>query len=497
MRMAAKFIPTIILWILPLFYGLSFLTGSLLQLHYFVINDVDFSFFLTQPWRIWNFGDWNVPFGQPIEGGAPFYCIHFTPLSAILAPIIGLFPSEYTLACIHATSITFTAFLLPRIALQIHGEKDISWAWTAFIILLLFFFFRPYLTAWFRQTHFTTLVSPFLALACLLLLKKRIYLAFVCAIIICFAQERAAVGVFGLGIFAFFMLKMRKTGIAFCLLSSFWFFGAVFYLLPWFRTNAELNYVSYIMIGRIGPWEDWPQKLVFLIRLCSFCCFLPFCGRKALVCASCALPNLCTALLSHRPGMYDLKGQYEDLPSIFLLISMIYGLFWLQDKLRSKQWKTLFAAGTCAYMLIVIFSNAGWYNPVATSARLLFSPHRQSLEKLNDDLQMIKNIPENIKFYAQSGLGPRVALHNNRFLIQKQNLDGELSNSLFAFSPFSGTHELACEYSEAIKLADKHPDLIKVADTGRLNIYITKDLPYSHPDFIKRINFKKLQDESN
>ena len=75
---------------LPLVFALCFLAGSLLQIWAFVLNDGDFSYFLTQPWRVWNFGDWNVPFAEN-QDGAPFHAHHLTPFSALLAPVIGLF----------------------------------------------------------------------------------------------------------------------------------------------------------------------------------------------------------------------------------------------------------------------------------------------------------------------------------------------------------------------------------------------------------------------
>lgn len=480
-----------VLWYVPALYGLCFFAGSFLQLRYFALNDVDFSYFLVQPWRIWTFGDWNVPFANAIEGGAPFWAHHLTPLSALLAPVIGLFPSEYALAAVHAASAALMAFLLPRLAREIYGGESGRWLWGAAVCLLLFFFFRPYMAAWHRQTHFTTLVAPILALACLCLHKRRVCAAFACALVVCMGQERASVSVFGLGMYAFLLAGQRRAGIVFCSLSALWFFGATQVWLPLMRGLAGVANTDYIMLGRIGPLADWPEKLVFLCRICLFCCFLPFCGRRAMSCACCSLPNLSMALLSGRPGMYDLKGQYEDLPSVFLLLSMLYGLCWLQGKLPARLWKRLFASGVCVYWLLVSPSNAGWYNPLVTSARILAASGKTELDKLNEDIGLLKDLPDSITPYVQSGLGPRLGLHKNRLLLQRNVIDEMPVNALLVFSPLAGTHELGGAYDDVLKLADNNPGFGLLFDTGRLRVYASSGLLAARPEFIRNLYREK------
>lgn len=473
-----------ILWYLPLAYGVCFFLGSLLQLHYFVLNDWDFSYFLTQPWRIAQGLDWSVPFA--FESNGPFWAHHFTPLSLLLAPLFKVFPSEYTLSCLHAASVTAVAFLLPRLVREIYGRDtgDGRWLWTAGCLLLLFFFYRPFITAWSRQTHFTTLVSPFLALALLCLHKRWTAGAVLCALMICLGQERASVAVFGLGMYACLLLGEKKLGLAFCALSAIWFFGSPQLLLPLLRQYAGLLNTPYVMMARIDPLADWPQKLQFLFWICAFSCFLPFCGKKALLCASCALPNLGMALVSGTSGMYDLKGQYEDLPSIFLLLSMAYGMSWLQRKLPAKQWRRIFLAGSCLYWLVALPSNSGWYNPLLTSVRLLASPQRAELDRLNEEIAPLRrNLPEGIALYAQSGLGPRMALHAGRSLLHARLLQKPLSGTVIAISPLCGDYGLQVSPTEAIRLADAHKDLVNIYDSARLRVYASKDVLEAEPMF--------------
>lgn len=477
-----------ILWYLPLAFGVFFFLGNFLQLHYFILNDWDFSYFLTQPWRIAQGLDWNVPFAME-SNGAPFWAHHLTPLSLFLAPLFRLFPSEYTLSFLHAVSATAVALLLPRLVRQIYG-KDADgdkWLWAAGCLLLIFFMYRPFITAWSRQTHFTTLVTPFLALAILCLHKRWRAGAAVCALVVCLGQERASVAVFGLGMYAFFLLREKKLGLAFCALSALWFFGATQVVLPWLREYAGAANTTYIMSSRIGIMADWPLKLRYLFWLCAFSCFLPFCGKKALLCASCALPNIAMSLVAKTREMYSLESQYEDLPAIFLLLSMAYGLCWLQGRLPVKQWHRLFAAGTGIYWLTILASTSGWYTPLSTTARLLTSPVRPALERLNRELSPLQErLPENLMLYAQTGLGPRLSLHANRRLLRADVLQKPLHNALLALSPRCGNYYLGTSVEEAIQQADAHEDLTLLYGSDQLRVYASKDVPENFPEFVQR-----------
>ncbi len=472
---------------MPIFYTFCFFLGSFLQLHYFVLNDWDFSYFLTQAWRVGQGIDWNVPFAEAVDG-APFYAHHFTPLSALLAPILRVFPSEYTLSAIHALSVSSVAFLLPRIIRQIYGT-DIytdkaeynAWLWTSACILVIFFFYRPFIAAWSRQMHYTTIVTPFLALGILCLHKRLRLCAISCAFMLCLGQERASVAVFGLGLYAWLLLGERRMGVFFCVLSLLWFFCATQIALPWLRTYAGVADTTYPFLQRLGITIAWPEKLAYLFWLCAFSCFLPFCGKKALKCAACAIPTTSLSLLSRASGLYDMRGQYDDLASIFLLLSMAYGMRWLQKKSPSfawlRSWQRLFGIGTCTYALIILLSTSGWYTPLLTCGRLLSSEQKSKFDLLNTELARFKSIiPENARLYVQSGLGPRLALYNGRTLLTARELNSPLSNSIIVLSPLAGDYLLNAKISEAIKKAEAHPNLVRLGNQKDLYIFVSKDL---------------------
>lgn len=487
-----RFLKRCIFWYLPLIYGVFFFFGSFLQVRSFVLNDWDFGYFLTQSWRIAQGLDWNVPFACERDG-APFWAHHLTPLSFFLAPLFRLFPSEYTLSALHAGAITAVAFLLPRLTRAIYGKDadNSRMLWTAGCLLLIFFMYRPFITAWSRQTHYTTLVTPFLALALVCLHKRWRGGALLCALAVCLGQERASVAVFGLGMYAFFQLGEKKLGLLFCALSTLWFFGATQVVLPLFRELAGAANTTYVMTVRLGITTDWPEKIAYLLWLCAFSCFLPFCGKKALLCASCALPNIAMSLVAKTTGMYDLKGQYEDLPAIFLLLSMAYGMRWIQSAISAQQWRRLFASGTCLYWLAILTSTSGWYTAPVTCVRLLTWPQRAALETLNREIAPLQGcLPESLTFYAQTGLGPRVGLHANHRLMHAGLLQKPLRNALIALSPFCGNYQLDTSVADAIKLADAHKDLTLLYGSDQLRVYATKDVLDAEPDLVQR--FREL-----
>ena len=167
----------LVLWYIPLAFAALFIWGSVLQMRSFVINDADFGYFITQIWRVWNGWDWQAPFSNVYEG-KPFYAHHCTPLTALLAPIVGPWKSPYPLSILHGAAAGAMAFILPRLVRTLHAEAEGdnaagNWVWTAGVMLVLFFFFRPVLTPWSRQVHYTTLVTPVLMLAVLMLHQRR------------------------------------------------------------------------------------------------------------------------------------------------------------------------------------------------------------------------------------------------------------------------------------------------------------------------------------
>ena len=474
-----------------------FIAASVIQMWSFTINDFDFSIFLTQIWRVWNGWDWHAPFTEYYLG-MPYWGEHCTPISALLAPLIGPWKSPYALSVLQAISTGFLVFLLPRLVRTIYQqEKDCSennWLWAAAILLVLFFVFRFVLAPWSRQVHFTTIVTPVLMLAVLYLHQRRWVLMGICCLVVCMAEERAALGIFSLGMYAFLLLEMRKTGIALCTFSSLWFIGASQVWLPHALKMAgtSLHYRFQRYIDIMGHWD---KKSFYLFRIVAYSWFLPFLGKKAFLSLLCTAPFLGIVVVSNYPTIWGMNGQYEDLLAIFLLISFCYAIIWLQYNLPQRWQKQILAAGTASIVIVMLATQTGWYNPVVTLTRLATSSERTQFAKLHDVLNKLPNFPDNINVWAQSGLGPHIFYPYSRMTADSRRMNQKLEKAFVVISPIVGTMRLNGEdadkkdvaYAEAKAVFDTHPDLEKIYENDVVVLYVSHDIRAGNTDFQKKI----------
>jgi Predicted membrane protein len=494
--MQQKQIENTILWYIPALWMCFFIAASVIQMWSFTINDFDFSIFLTQIWRVWNGWDWHAPFTEYYLG-MPYWGEHCTPISALLAPLIGPWKSPYALSVLQAISTGFMAFLLPRLVRTIYqqekGCSENNWLWAAGILLVLFFVFRFVLAPWSRQVHFTTIVTPVLMLAVLYLHQRRWVLMGICCLVVCMAEERAALGIFSLGMYAFLLLEMRKTGIALCAFSSLWFIGASQVWLPYALKMAgtSLHYRFQRYIDIMGHWD---KKSFYLFRIVAYSWFLPFLGKKAFLSLLCTAPFLGIVVVSNYPTIWGMNGQYEDLLAIFLLISFCYAIIWLQYNLPQRWQKQILTAGTASIVIVMLATQTGWYNPVVTLARLATSPERTQFAKLHAVLNKLPDFPDNINVWVQSGLGPHIFYPYSRMTADSRRMNQKLEMAFVVISPIVGAMRLNDEdadkkdvaYANAKAVFDTHPDLEKIYENDVVVLYVSHDIMTSNTDFSKK-----------
>lgn len=502
-HMQQKHIENSILWYVPALWMCFFIAASVMQMWSFTINDFDFSIFLTQIWRVWNGWDWHAPFTEYYLG-MPYWGEHFTPISALLAPLIGPWKSPYALSVLQAMSTGFMAFLLPRLVRTIYqqegNDSSSDWLWAAGILLVLFFVFRFVLAPWSRQVHFTTIVSSLLMLAVLYLHQRRWMLMAICCIVVCMGEERAALGVFSLGMYAFLLLEMRKTGIVLCSLSGLWFIGASQVWLPHALKIAgtSLNYRFHRYLDLMGQWD---KKAFYLYRIVAYSWFLPLLGRKAFLCLLCTAPFLGIVVVSNYPTIWNMNGQYEDLLAIFLLISFCHAIMWLQKRIPQQWQKQIFAAGTAIIVIVMLATQTGWYNPVVMLARLATSPERSQYAKLHSILNKLPDFPGDINVWAQSGLGPHLFYPYSRMTADVKRMNQNLDKAFVVISPIAGMMRLNGNDDEIKEIAfatakaslDAHPDLEKIYENDVVTLYVSHDLTDENTDFSKKITQLKKE----
>lgn len=181
----------------------------------------------------------------------------------------------------------------------------------------------------------------------------KIYCFDVSCILICVAQERAIVGLFCIGLYTIFILHYRKFGILLCILSTVFFISAAQFLLPFLRKISECAGTAYAFQDAIAPFAALDRKCIFSWQILAFNLFLHFCWRKAFLSFLCAFPMFSICLASNRVGMIKFWHHYHDIPTIFLICSMIFWIFLIQEMiLKSKKSNFISNIEDCASMRV-------------------------------------------------------------------------------------------------------------------------------------------------
>lgn len=452
---------------------------SVLQVYYFQVNDWDFSYFLHIPWSIAQGTGLVAPFALAFE--LPFYAHHATPLIAVLAPLFALFPSPYFLAILHGLAISACFFLVPVLVREIaHSLGKTNYLGVACFLVLLLFCYKPFMAAWRYETHMTTLVIPCVFGALILLHRGKMWGVGLCCLALLLAQERAAVTVAGIGMYAFLVLRMYRLGIILCCFASVYFFTVIKVYFPYVR-SALGSPVGYAFSGAIQPLHEVPLKLMYLVKLCLFTLGLPFAGKKAFLTALCALPVLGVNIISSRSSMYAFSHHHQDLLTAFMLASAAYGIFYMLDYVgeckclsNTLMRKKLLSVVACL-CLVVSFVATRFQHPAGLISGLLQNPRLTDIGQLNADIEPILALEKTIPIYSQSSIGPRIALRHNRFTLTSDILHSAFSKSVIVISPLLGTYMLG-EYVQAEQSLRSNPSLTLVAESPRLLIFVATDM---------------------
>lgn len=457
---------------------------SVLQVYYFAVNDWDYSYFLHAPWSFIHGLGLVAPFAEA-TGEMPFYTHHCVPLLMTLGPVMALFPSSYTLAVVHGLAVGACFFLVPRlvqIVFEDIGKKD--YLPTACLLQLGFLFYRPFLAAWRYESHMTTLVTPFIFLALILLHRKKMGWATFCCVVVALGQERSSVAVAGIGMYAYLLLRLRVYALALCSFSVVYFLGAVKVVLPMLRESLG-GTADYAFTNAIKPEQDIYLKLKYVGKQVFYACLLPLAGKKALMAAACALPVMGIALISQRQAMYSFFHHYQDLTTPFFVASAAYGLGWIYDALRENKYmknKTICAEKAvglvCGVLLCIQVATMSSYTPFKVLYSLVTSEKRDSLAQLNHTIQPILRLDPSIHVYAQSGIGPRVTLRPYHYTVHPDVFQKLFVNSVVVLSPLVGDYYMG-DHAEALHQLKANPTLTVVFDNGDLQILASRDMPES------------------
>lgn len=456
--------------VLPCIFAVIIISATLYSVYDF-LAPFDFSLFTN---IIWNFaqGDgWHASFYED-QVRVNFLADHIALYIPFLSLPMRVFPSPYTLAAIHALAISAVYFLLPLLVREIWrdaGRNDYLKA--ALFLLFALFVNKAFNSAWRYQTHMTTLSMPFILAALIALHRKSLVFVAIWCVCLIMAQERAAVAVFGVGMYAVAITGNIRFGAALCFLSTGYFFTVVKIIIPSFYGEHG----SYLYSAAIDPFFDLKDKLVYIINLIFYLFFLPLAGRRALTTSLCAGPLVALALISSRPYMYTISGHYQDLQSMFLIAASAHGLLWL----KVCPWYTrLPRYAVCLLALVCLAYSAKYARhtlPVQHFARMIPS---ESSRQLNAALDSYMAIPPAVVVFASDRLETRFALRKKVIVLTPERAAKPFSSSMVFFSDHA-YKKFTVPVTDFITSLDANPSLRLVSATDSLRVYASRDLDSS------------------
>lgn len=456
--------------ILPLALFLMGLLAAWYRIYTFNADDGDYGIFTNLLWNLAHGNGWQVSIYHG-EVRYNFLADHFALIAPLFAPFFALFPSPFTLSVIHSVAIGAVYFLVPVLVKHIwqeNGKQDYVKA--ALFILLALYFFKGFASAWRYQTHMTTLVTPFLLSSLIALHKRKLGWAVLFCVLVAFAQERAVVAVFGVGMYAFFITGQKRLGALLCLFSAMYFFAIVKVIIPSFYYGLE----GYIYNRHIRPFDDIQKKLQFLLNTYAYWFFLPLLGRKAFLSSLCAMPVIAIGLVSNRDSMYAFIHQYQDMPSIFLVAAAAQGVFWL---LQQPWMRKIPAIGVTLLAILCLFVSAKVSRHPSSWQHLVRWNIDSKTQQLHEELKPFLNLPENLTVYTLGKPGPYLSLRDKRRRFTPERAVEPFTESVVVIAVDPDQYPFSLEQIQPP--LDNNPSLRALFASDVLRVYASTDVAAS------------------
>ena len=384
--------------------------AKVVQFYGFVLNDYDTG--------IYGNVAWNLAHGEGFHSDVlnqNHLGIHFSPLTALFAPIYAVIPSPMALMIGQGLAVGLTLFLLYRLGERLLDERVFGdhRPWIILAFCLLAFVYGPFTNALLYQFHPPTLVMPVVAGCLIALIERRTWLLILLIPILLSAKENTPLAIAGFGIYAALVQCRWRLGISLGVVAVASLALILLVVMPAFQDDG------WIMAGRFRPSALLWEKTVYLLLLLLPLGFLPLLAWRT---AAAALPLIAVNLAAGYEGQLELKYHYNDMISVFLLVAAMQGF----DRLMAWQRDRSFGAASSRLRV----PNAAGVMTALILAALVFNKGRSPITDIVDDwptaahwrlhqaLAPYRQAPPDQAIVAQSGLGPYVSSRRRYVMLE-------------------------------------------------------------------------------
>ncbi len=372
-------------WLVPLFLVHVVLIIAITILKYYSFR-----------WTVWDGGSYsnmlyNISQGRFYSSylGTHNWGDHFSPSMSPLALFYLLLPSTHWLTLAKTVAYLSVPLLIQKICKESFQNKEQAWSVTVIIGAAWMLFYAPALNSLYYEFQPSALTPPFILYAFLCFQRKEwLRFWFTMILILGFKENLGAVWI-GFGCFMVLATPNKKTGVFLICGGIISIYLIVFHVMPYFRNYEE----SWSM--PVGPFQDFPGKLMYLFKLLIPLGFLPLIFWRFGIVAG---PAIGVNLVSSSPKMYSTSYHYDDIPSTLLMVAMV--LIVSSGSLKLSFWE-----GKKAGQWLL----AGWI--VCVLGMLPPSPMRELYASIPDKLHM--DIRKELIEFDQFSKGEPIAVQTS------------------------------------------------------------------------------------
>jgi uncharacterized membrane protein len=332
---------------------------------------------------------------------------HFSPIVAIFAPLYRIHASAIILLASQALAVALTFVVLRKLFAVVLSELPRRTAdGISAALLVLFFLYKPAMSALYFEFHPSTLGMPLVACSILFLHRGSDRGLWISVALLLLTKEVAIATTLGLAIYAGAVLGRWRTATALFLVAA----GAAALVFQWVMPAFRDGPWGHL--ERLAPASHPFGKLTYVLGLLVPLGLLPAFGWRALLAA---VPTTAVNLSVGLTHQFSLLRHYDDQNCVFWIAAAAHGARVLAPRLLAVEgaWGARLRRGVPVAMLVVALAMTG-RTPISQLWRWWPGPARQALR---ERLAAYVDLPADVAISTQEGLGPHLShRHHYRML---------------------------------------------------------------------------------